>query len=371
MIPNEPVDGEGVRLRAYRPDDADDVVGGCDDPVTQRFLPRLPRPYTRDDALFWINEGAPGAFAVGGAAFAVTDPTTDRVLGGAGIGFVQAEQLSAEIGYWVAPWARGRGVATAACRALTAHAFAQGIGRLELRAEPTNGPSLRVAIAAGYTREGVQRGGGLDRDGNRYDLIVYARLPGDPPGPVNRLLPDLAGGELTDGTVSLRPVRAEDADDRYTLHALPEVVATSVPPETPEYEHIARSSARAESGWLAGQRAEFTIRDAATGAYAGEINLVYQEPTTGQAMVGYSMMPQWRGRGYMTRAVRLIAEWAFAETGIQRLIAGTEPENVGSQRVLARAGFQREGYQHSRLPGPNGTRIDDLLWALLPGQLAG
>jgi RimJ/RimL family protein N-acetyltransferase len=66
--------------------------------------------------------------------------------------------------------------------------------------------------------------------------------------------------------------------------------------------------------------------------------------------------------------VRLVAEWAFS-IGIVRLIAGTAPDNLASQRVLERAGFEKEGYQRSRLPGPNGTRIDDIQWALLPDMV--
>ena len=69
-------------------------------------------------------------------------------------------------------------------------------------------------------------------------------------------------------------------------------------------------------------------------------------------MIGYSMMPAWRGRGHATRAVRLLAAWAFEHAGIARLVAGTAPWNTASQRVLERAGFQREGYERSRLPGP-------------------
>jgi RimJ/RimL family protein N-acetyltransferase len=87
--------------------------------------------------------------------------------------------------------------------------------------------------------------------------------------------------------------------------------------------------------------------------------------TTQQAMIGYSLDPRWRGRGYTTRAVNLVAEWAFANIGIVRLIAGTAPDNIASQRVLERAGFEREGYHRARLPGPNGTRIDDIQWVRL------
>jgi RimJ/RimL family protein N-acetyltransferase len=361
-------------LRPLRVDDAEDVAAGCDDPLTQRFLPHLPSPYTTADALWWINEGAPAVFAAGGTAYAIADPTTDRVLGGGG--YHPIREGVTEVGYWVAPWARGRGVARAAATALSAEAIGHGAARLELYTDPENTASQRVAVAAGFGREALQRAKGVGRAGDRLDRILWARLATDPDGPRPRLIPDLpgrgvggerSGGELTDGVVALRPLRAEDADDTYRLRTLPEVIATSVPPQQPTHASIARQCALSEGRWLAGERADLIVEDAATGAYAGEIGLYYWEPPTQQAMIGYSLMPEWRGRGYATRAARLVAAWAFEHVGVARLIAGTAPENVGSQRVLERAGFVREGYQRARLPGPDGTRIDDLLYALLPG----
>jgi RimJ/RimL family protein N-acetyltransferase len=201
-------------------------------------------------------------------------------------------------------------------------------------------------------------------------MVVWARLAGDPPGPTARRLPDLPGGVLSDGTVELRPLWSGDTDDVYALRSLAESVATSVPPTAPDRAEVLRRCAGAPSRWLAGQRAALTIRDAASGTFAGEISLYYSEPETGEAMFGYGLAPEWRGRGYATRAVRLLAEWAFTHAGIARVVAGTAPDNVGSQRVLERAGFTREAYQRSRLPGLDGTRVDDILWALLPGDLS-
>jgi RimJ/RimL family protein N-acetyltransferase len=355
--------GEAVMLRPLRPDDAEDLAAGCNDPLTQRFLPLLPSPYTLADARYWINEGAPEAFAEGGWAYGFADPATDRLLGGGGVRL--KTHGAAEIGYWVAPWARGQGVATAAARLLATHVLAEGVQRLVLRTEPENPASQRVAIAAGFTREGIERGGGRNRDGTRHDLIVWARLTSDPDEPGKRLLPDLPHGELTDGVVSLRPLSEADTQDTYALRTLPEVVVTSVPPSAPEYEHVRVACARAQAGWLAGQRADLTIRDAATGRHAGEIGLYYWEPKTQQAMIGYSLGRDFRGAGFTTRAVRLITSWGFDQVGLVRIVAGTAPENLASQRVLERVGFVREGYQRSRLPGVNGTRIDDVQWALL------
>jgi RimJ/RimL family protein N-acetyltransferase len=76
-------------------------------------------------------------------------------------------------------------------------------------------------------------------------------------------------------------------------------------------------------------------------------------------------MPEWRGKGYTSRAVRLVAAWAVPTLGLARLVAGVEPENVASQRVLTAAGFVQESYEKNRLPGPNGTRIDNIQYVLL------
>ena len=75
-----------------------------------------------------------------------------------------------------------------------------------------------------------------------------------PPGPVARLLPDLPGGELTDGVVTLRPLTPDDAAFHATLASLPDVVATSVPPQAPDPEEVARRCVRSAARWLAGER---------------------------------------------------------------------------------------------------------------------
>jgi RimJ/RimL family protein N-acetyltransferase len=80
-------------------------------------------------------------------------------------------------------------------------------------------------------------------------------------------------------------------------------------------------------------------------------------------------MPAWRGRGYATRAAVLLSDWAL-DIGIVRVIAGTEPGNIGSQRVLQRAGFVREGFAQARLPGVGDDRIDDVQWARIAPRYA-
>ena len=362
------VSGAGVRLRPYRPEDAEALAEGFDDPLCRRFLPSLPAPFTVAHAERFIAERVAAIFAEGGASYAIADPDTDELIGGAGFDNVTSRG-QAEVGYWTAPSARRRGVATAALRALSTHALGHGLERLELLTHWDNPASQRVALAAGYQREGVRRGALPGGDGSRTDMVAFARLADDPGDPVPRRLPDLPGGELTDGVVRLRPLGPDDADFSTALHSLPESVATSVPPVAPTADQIRRRCGRAEAQWLAGDRADLVITEAATGTPAGEIGLFYQEPMTGQAMIGYSMLPAFRGRGFATRAAQLVTLWAFAETDIARIIAGALPTNVASHRVLEKAGFQREAYLRSRLPGPDGTRTDDVQFALLAEDL--
>src|SRR4051812_3406835 len=121
--------GAGVRLRALATRDVEDLVAGYADPLVRGFMPSLPVPFTRAQAQEYVDDVAPGMFAEGGGLWAIADPETDRLLGGIGLDKVIPQRGQCEVGYWVGPWARGRGVATAAVRAVSEHAFHTGMTR--------------------------------------------------------------------------------------------------------------------------------------------------------------------------------------------------------------------------------------------------
>ncbi|HET7647833.1 MAG TPA: GNAT family protein, partial [Gaiellaceae bacterium] len=82
--------------------------------------------------------------------------------------------------------------------------------------------------------------------------------------------------------------------------------------------------------------------------------------------IAYLARADARGRGLMTRAVRLVCEWLFRE-GVGRLELRTHPDNVPSQRLAERCGFQREGRERKSI-WLHGERADAILWSLLPGD---
>ena len=63
--------------------------------------------------------------------------------------------------------------------------------------------------------------------------------------------------------------------------------------------------------------------------------------------IGISLLPEWRGRGVGWRAQALLCDYLFAHTPVQRLEAGTQPDNIAEQKALVKAGFTHEGVLRS------------------------
>lgn len=61
------------------------------------------------------------------------------------------------------------------------------------------------------------------------------------------------------------------------------------------------------------------------------------------AVLGYFLDKAHNGKGYTTQAVKLINKYAFEELKLHRIEAGVMPHNIGSIRVLEKAGFHKEG----------------------------
>ncbi|MEE4274273.1 MAG: GNAT family N-acetyltransferase, partial [Thermoleophilia bacterium] len=149
-----------VRLRRVDEKDRDAVVKALNDPVAARFLTRPPFPYLDEHFDEWLELAASGRglHEAQAAHWSIADADDDSYLGGASLE-VAVWRDAGEIGYQVAPWARGRGVATAAARLIRDWAFDElELARLEIAADVDNIASQRVAQAAGFSYEGVARG---------------------------------------------------------------------------------------------------------------------------------------------------------------------------------------------------------------------
>jgi len=147
------------------------------DPDVKRFT-RLPVPAPAGFPRTWLDRYEQGRRDGTSDAFAIEDGAGE-FLGCAMAFGIEADARTGELGYLVAPAARGRGVATAALRLLTEWGFEErGLLRLELMISVGNVASKVVAERAGYVKEGVLRSLYVKK-GLREDHELWACLPSD------------------------------------------------------------------------------------------------------------------------------------------------------------------------------------------------
>jgi RimJ/RimL family protein N-acetyltransferase len=143
-----------------------------------RWTAALPDPYTRADAEAWVREIAPSERAEGRGLPCVVE-SDGELVGSADLHrHHRRGNTEVEVGYWTAPWARRRGYASEAAVALTEWAFAHGAERVRLLTAIGNAASQGVARRAGFTREGIRRGGITKLDGSQQDAAVFVRVNG-------------------------------------------------------------------------------------------------------------------------------------------------------------------------------------------------
>ncbi|MFI5532948.1 GNAT family N-acetyltransferase [Kitasatospora sp. NPDC051853] len=165
----------GLLLRPWQLGDAPAVVTAYQDPAIQHWHVR--RADSVAEAEEWITDWRGGWTTETEAQWAVVDG--DALLGRAALKHLQLADGTAEVAYWVAPQARGRGVAPRAVEAMADWAFGTaGFHRLELSHAVGNTASCRVATKTAFPLEGTRRSAWLQSDG-RHDAHLHARLRSD------------------------------------------------------------------------------------------------------------------------------------------------------------------------------------------------
>ncbi|MFC8728551.1 GNAT family N-acetyltransferase [Streptomyces bacillaris] len=144
---------DGLLLRPWREEDVPALLKAYDDPVMRQWV-RLPVD-TPEEAARWLELQREGWASGTRFSFAVTDVSRGgELVGNLALKRPGPGPERAEVGYWTAAWARGRGVAPRALEALTAWAFAafaeEGLVRLELLHQVDNVASCKVAEKSGY-----------------------------------------------------------------------------------------------------------------------------------------------------------------------------------------------------------------------------
>jgi RimJ/RimL family protein N-acetyltransferase len=356
----EPLDllAGDLMLRPWEATDAAALWKANQDPEILRWT-GLPAD-TPERAFEFVTETSERAWASGMRAyFGVFDRATGELLGGTSLTALDAPPTVAEVGYWVAPWARGRAVAERATRAMAVWAFSDlKLERLRWGAIVGNHTSRLVALRLGFRIEGVARHDFVTRDGVAADSWVATLLPHEltaddhgvaPPGSVvarraavfSRPQPVL--GFVTDRGIrgSLRAPAAGDIFRLIEQGQDPEALRWTTMPRPYRREHAEWFIDHAVHRWAQGGAVVCAIAgddDQLVGTM--ELRL---DDDPALAEVGFAMVPWARGRGIASAALRRLCEFAFDDLGVLRITWKAYVGNEGSRRVAEKAGFTMEG----------------------------
>lgn len=165
----------------------------------------------------------------------------------------------------------------------------------------------------------------------------------------------MAGGDqpsLTGLGLVLRPWRSADAGALVRAYADPDIqrwhARSLTMVEADTWIGMTHRQWRAESGasWAV------TVEDDAEPAARMALRRI--DLTDGLGEVAYWTMPDRRGRGIASRALRLVTGWSIDELGLHRLEIEHAVGNAASCRTAGRAGYPLEGVKRSQTRLPDG-----------------
>lgn len=158
-------------LRDFSENDIDRLIEILnDDAVTQYLSTKIPSPYTRNDAIWWVNEGSNSEL--------IKAISVDGILVGC-IGINPGEfeyERSGEIGYWLARSYWRRGITSAAIRQLSEYAFSHtNMVRLFASVFSSNIPSMQLLLKSGFQQEAILERS-IFKNGHFYNNHIFSLL---------------------------------------------------------------------------------------------------------------------------------------------------------------------------------------------------
>jgi [ribosomal protein S5]-alanine N-acetyltransferase len=168
-----------ITLRPTNETDIPEVYQACQDPLIPKFT-TVPADYTMADATFFIRDKGPSHFLEKKELlFAITHGHNTEAMFCGVISFhsISLANHAAELGYWIAAPARGKGIGTAAAKLITEYGFTtMGFRRIEALVDVENEASKALLASAGYHLEGIMRKKVTRADGSQKDMALFGRV---------------------------------------------------------------------------------------------------------------------------------------------------------------------------------------------------
>jgi RimJ/RimL family protein N-acetyltransferase len=170
---------------------------------------------------------------------------------------------------------------------------------------------------------------------------------------------------LSYGLVTLRPSAEQDIDSIFQACQDPLIPAFTTVPSHYTIDH-AIDFVRSDPFSLAERRELRFVIDYGNGSdvkFAGVISLHTINIKNHAAEIGYWIEKSMRGKGIASIATSLITDYGFTTLGFRRIDGLADVENLASQKVLMKAGFEKEGILRNKVTREDGRQIDMALFA--------
>ena len=161
----------------------------------------------------------------------------------------------------------------------------------------------------------------------------------------------------------LRNYRLSDFEDHFKLCADPDVMRYLLGGKPMSRLEAWRHMAFLVGHWELLGYGYFAAVEKATGKFVGRIGFTNPEGWPGFE-VGWTISPEFQGRGFATEGGRFLLQYAFDEMGRDHVISVIHPENKPSIRVAEKLGQKLEGQTDVGMPSWGGRITNDQIWML-------
>ncbi|MDU5145868.1 MAG: GNAT family protein [Paenibacillus dendritiformis] len=165
----------------------------------------------------------------------------------------------------------------------------------------------------------------------------------------------------------LRAMEERDCRDLFDLYSLEEVVRYTPLEPFRSMQDVIREWNWHQEIFAEQSGLRWVIEDKSSAKVIGTCGFLQYEKTHRRIELGYDLAPPYWGRGVMTEAARRVLSFGFRDMGVNRIEAKIDPENIASERLLLRLGFQKEGVMRQH-EFEKGRYVDIAVFSLLRSE---
>jgi RimJ/RimL family protein N-acetyltransferase len=160
----------------------------------------------------------------------------------------------------------------------------------------------------------------------------------------------------------IRKLELTDIDDFFKYRSLPEVYEfqSFKPKDKKEAEDFfsrVSNLPNIQNTWF-----QLAVDIQETNSLIGDVGIHFLEDSA-QTEIGYTIAPDFQGRGYATEALRAIINYLFTDLKKHKIIASVDPENIKSIKLLNKLGMRIEAYFVKSIK-INEVWLDDCIYAI-------